>query len=532
MASGGPVEELCEEASCSICLDFFRDPVTIPECGHSFCRACLGRAWGEPGVQAASCPQCRGRAQEGNLRPNLQLANMVGLIQKLRPVEEKGGVCEKHREPLKFFCRDDGAPLCVVCVASREHEGHEVAPLEAASQENRAFVAAPKGRICQKHQEPMKLFCKDDKALLCVVCDRSKEHRGHETLPLDEASQEYKDQFCNSLKILKKEREKILAFKGDVEKASQDLLEQTEREKQGTADKFRQLRLFLEEKEKLLLVQMEELEKEVSKKRDQHLAELSESLSALESLIQDMEEKSQQSPSELLQDVRSTLQRYEENKTFVNPVMFPLALKWKIWDCCDISPFLEGVMKQLKGTLDSGLSPQKGAKVILDPDTAHTTLVLSEGQKSVREGKAHQDLPDNPERFYNYAVVLGREGFRAGRQFWEVLVGSEGDWAVGVARKSVKRKGDITFCPEEGIWAVEKWGDCYKAYVKGHLSPLTLRGELKRVRVCLNYAGGRVAFFDADKGELLYEFSGASFSGETLLPFFWVQSKGYLKISS
>ncbi|XP_077187261.1 E3 ubiquitin-protein ligase TRIM7-like [Paroedura picta] len=528
MAAEGALRELREEASCSVCLDFFTDPVTIPECGHNFCRACLDRSWRESGAPP-SCPQCRGSAQEGTLRPNQQLANMVGLIQKLRPVEEKGGVCEKH---LKLFCREDGAPLCAVCGASKEHEGPQAAPLEDASRENRAFVAAPKGQICQKHQEPMKLFCKDDKTLLCVVCDRSKEHRDHETLPLEEASQEYKDQFCNHLEILKKESERVLAYKGDVEKESQDLLKQTEGAKQETADRFRKLHTFLEEQEKLLVAQMEEVEKEVAKKRDQHLAELSEALSALESLIREVEEKCEQSAFELLQDVRSTLQRYEEEKTFSNPVTFPLALKWRTWDFCDVSPFLEGVLKHLKDTLDSGLPLQKGAEVILDLDTAHPMLILSEDQKTISEGKEVQALLDNPKRFDRYGAVLGREGFTAGRHFWEVLVGSEGDWAVGVARESVKRKGSITFCPEEGIWAVGKWGGRYRASVKGHLSPLTLSGELQRVRACLNCAGGRVAFFDADRGDLLYEFSGASFSGETLLPFFWVHSKGYLKISS
>ncbi|XP_015284025.1 PREDICTED: tripartite motif-containing protein 7-like, partial [Gekko japonicus] len=87
-----------------------------------------------------------------------------------------------------------------------------------------AVVAARKGRVCQKHQEPLKLFCKDDQALICVVCDRSKEHRDHETLPLEEASQEYKDQFCSRLESLKKKRERIVASREDVEKESQDLL--------------------------------------------------------------------------------------------------------------------------------------------------------------------------------------------------------------------------------------------------------------------------------------------------------------------
>ncbi|XP_015273657.1 PREDICTED: butyrophilin subfamily 1 member A1-like [Gekko japonicus] len=166
-----------------------------------------------------------------------------------------------------------------------------------------------------------------------------------------------------------------------------------------------------------------------------------------------------------------------------------------------------------------------------DPDTAHPGLILSEGQKSVRDGEKTQALPNNPERFDTFGAVLGREGFPAGRHFWEVLVGSEGEWAVGVARKSVRRKGGITFSPEEGFWEVGKWGGRFRASEKDPDPFEALTRELKRIRVCLNYTGCRVAFFDADRAALLYEFCGASFSGETLLPFFWLHSKGHLEIS-
>ncbi|XP_077187134.1 E3 ubiquitin-protein ligase TRIM7-like isoform X2 [Paroedura picta] len=480
MASGGPVEELCEAASCSVCLEYFQDPVMIPECRHNFCRACLDRTWGDLGKEA-SCPLCRGRAQPRNLLPNQQLANMVETIQKLRPLEAKG--------------------------------------------------AEGRGRVCQEHREPLKLFCRDDKALVCVACDKSKEHRGHQTLLLGEASQEYKGLFCYHLVVLKKEKKKIVAYKGEFEKESREVLSQTTGAKQETAAKFRQLHRFLEAQEKLLAAQMEELEKEIAAKRDQHLAELSEALSALESLIREVEEKCQQSPSELLQDVRNTLQRYEGYETFAKPETSPLALKWRIWDFCDINHLLEGALKQLKETLDSGLPLQK-ANVTLDPDTVQRYPVVSEDQKSVGAGIKTHSLPDNPGQLDHYAVVLGREGFTAGRHFWEVLVGSEEDWMVGVARKSVTIKGCFPLSPEEGVWSVGKWKGSHRAYEDYTYLSLNLSGELKRIRVCLNYDGGRVAFFDADRGDLLYEYSGASFSGETLLPFFWVNVNGHLTVSS
>ncbi|XP_048345506.1 zinc finger protein RFP-like [Sphaerodactylus townsendi] len=203
MAEEGPVRELCEESTCSVCLQFFRDPVMIPECGHNFCRACLTHSWGALEGAEASCPQCRGRAQEGTLRPNQQLANFVDIIRKLRPekglgeagvmeAEGKGGVCELHQEPLELFCREDEAPLCLVCSRSQEHRDHQVTPLEEAAGGKKTSIAGKKERVCQKHQKPLKLFCMDDEAPLCVVCDQSLEHQYHRIVPAEEASQKYK----------------------------------------------------------------------------------------------------------------------------------------------------------------------------------------------------------------------------------------------------------------------------------------------------------------------------------------------------
>ncbi|XP_077187126.1 E3 ubiquitin-protein ligase TRIM7-like isoform X2 [Paroedura picta] len=516
--SPSSLESMKQEACCPICLEFLKEPVTL-DCGHNFCRGCITDycdTW--EGLGDLECPVCKAEMQRGNFRSNWQLAALVEIIkQNLSPASQprEQDLCSRHEHELSFFCKEDEKLLCQICKESPEHRGHSFLNLEEVVHLYKAVLSIRKGQVCQKHQEPLKLFCKDDEALICVVCDRSKEHQDHKMLPLEEASQEYTDQLCNRLEILEKETRKILTYKGKFEKESREVLEQTTAAKQDTAAKFRQLHLFLEEQEKHLVAQVEEMEKEIAKERDQHLAELSEALSALESLIQEVEEKCQQSPSEILQDVQNTLQRYEQYERFTYPVTSPLALKWRIWDFCDINHLLEGALKQLKDTLDSELPLQK-ANVTLDPDTAHPILILSEDLKSVAAGEKIQALPVNPERFDHFPVVLGREGFTAGRHFWEVLVGNEEDWIVGVARKSVRRKVNIPFWPEEGIWFLGKWNGSH---------------GLQRVRVCLNYAGGRVAFFDADTGDLLYEYSGASFSGETLLPFFFVNFNGHLTIS-
>ncbi|XP_067321496.1 zinc finger protein RFP-like [Anolis sagrei] len=474
MASGDPVKELCEELSCPICLEYFKEPMMIISCGHNFCQSCLDQCREEKG---ASCPQCREKVQEGDAKPNRPLANLVEIAKKL------------------------------------------------GSQK-----AEEKRRVCQRHQEPLKLFCKDHEDPICVVCDRSKEHENHKVIPLDEAVKEYKDQIGNLLESLEKEREKILAYKADTEKEIDYVLKITQIQKEKAVAAFRHMCQFLEKQERNLLAKMEEVEKEIWAKREEHLVRISKELSSLSSLMQEIEKKHQQPASELLQDIGSFLQGYQKREKCETPVVIPPALKWKIWDFSDINPFLEGVMKQCRDSLESGLRQQK-AHVTLDPDTAHPLLILSEDGRRVTYGEKMQDLPDHPERFRDYAYVLGREGFTEGRHFWEVLVGSEEEWSVGVARKSVDRK-DLDCCdPEAGIWEVGKWRSEYRFSNNDEDLCLTLNEEPKRVRVTLNYEGCRVAFYDADSAAPIFEYPPASFSGETLLPFFYVNEKAQLALS-
>ncbi|XP_060126934.1 E3 ubiquitin-protein ligase TRIM7-like [Zootoca vivipara] len=471
-ASEDPVQDLFQEATCPICLDCFRDPVIIPECGHNFCRSCLIQCW-ETSEGEVSCPQCRKIIQHRNLIPNRPLANVVEKLTAGKLQGEKG--------------------------------------------------SKGKGKVCKKHKEPHKLFCKEDESPICVVCNVSRKHKSHEVVPLEEASQEYKNQISSCLHNVRKERERILEFKANAEKESQDLLKQTDAERKKMVAEFRRLRQFLEEQEKRILTQMADIKKEIAAKRKEHLARLSGELSSLDSLIREMEEKLQEPASELLQDIGSFLHRSQAKENLEDPpVAFPPALKWRIWDFSDMSPFLEGVMKQFSDTVEYGRQLQK-ENVTLDPDTANPILILSEDRKSVRRGKVRQALPDNPERFDSHGDVLGCEAFKEGRHFWEVTVGREEGWGVGVARKSVKRKGELNVDPTDGIWGMGKWDGGYKL-----CSP---HEEPKRIRVTLNCEGGRVSFYDADTAALLHSFSEASFSGESLQPYFYVTDKGNLSLS-
>uniref|UniRef100_K7G9T8 Uncharacterized protein n=1 Tax=Pelodiscus sinensis TaxID=13735 RepID=K7G9T8_PELSI len=441
MAADSPVESLREEATCPLCLEYFTAPVTL-ECGHNFCQACISQCWEGPGP-AASCPQCRETVQQGPLRPNRQLANIVEIAKRLSLQAPKGA-------------GGDG--------------------------------------VCGEHQEVLKLFCDEDQSLICVICHLSQAHHAHRVLPVQEAAQEYQGTIQAHLKTLREEREKLLRWKATGEERSQEYLfskNQTKAERQKIVAEFQQLRQFLEEQERLLLARLEKLGEEIGRLQTDTVRKLSAQISHFSERIGELEGTCQKPASEFLQDVRSTLSRCE-----TGPFQPPE----------EISPELgervRGFTRQT--TALSETLRQFTAIVTLDPDTAHPDLVLSKDRKRVRWEHARQPLPDNPERFDTRPCVLGCEGFTAGKHCWEVEVGG-GQWSVGVARESVSRKGGISRSPEGAIWAVQQRGRGQFQALTSPVTPLHLSLP-HRIRVCLDCDRGQVTFIDAGAKAPIFTF--------------------------
>ncbi|XP_044838488.1 E3 ubiquitin-protein ligase TRIM11-like isoform X2 [Mauremys mutica] len=172
MAAATPAQLLLAELTCSVCLDYFKDPVSLA-CGHHFCQACITQCW--EGLSADfPCPECRETFSRRNLKPNRQLRNIVDASRKL--------TLESAKEP----------------------------DVET---------------VCDKHKENLKVFCQKDQTLICVVCHLSQDHKGHPAVLIEEAAEDYKKQIRSRLESLKKESEEILTFKLSGENKSPELLD-------------------------------------------------------------------------------------------------------------------------------------------------------------------------------------------------------------------------------------------------------------------------------------------------------------------
>ncbi|KAG5846249.1 hypothetical protein ANANG_G00147790 [Anguilla anguilla] len=133
--------------------------------------------------------------------------------------------------------------------------------------------------------------------------------------------------------------------------------------------------------------------------------------------------------------------------------------------------------------------------ITLDSNTAHPRLYLSEGGRRVRHSRSTQVEDSRVERFDSAPVVLGGRGYRSGRHYWEVQVGTRHDWGLGVAKAAVCRKGAVTLSPEAGFYVLSMKSREYRA-LAATPAPLGLPTRPRTVGVYLDCEAGRVSFYD------------------------------------
>ncbi|XP_030648148.1 uncharacterized protein LOC115828326 [Chanos chanos] len=422
-------------------------------CSHSFCKVCLQQFWEQK--DSNECPVCRRRSSKWQPPLNLALKN-----------------------------------LC-----------------ETFLQERSQRTSAGSEEFCSLHSEKLKLFCLDDKQPVCVVCQASKKHTHHKFHPIDEAALDKREELKTALKTLQEKLKIFEKVKLTCDQTAQHIKIQAKHTERQINEEFEKLHQFLRDEEAARIAVLREEEEQKSHMMKEKIEEMSREISRFSDTIRAIEEEIK-SEDILFLKVNEDTECYSRAQcTLQDPQMLSGALiheakhlgnlKFRVW---------EKMQEIVQYT-----------PVILDPNTAHPQLILSEDLTSVRFSDEKQQLPDNPERFDTHVFVLGSEGFNSGTHYWDVDVENNTCWDVGVATESNQRKGTGV---HNGIWSVCYWSGRYQSCSPGQkFITLTFNKKLQRIRVQLDWDRGKVSFSDPLTNTHIHTFTH-TFT-ERMFPFFY-----------
>ncbi|XP_063069994.1 zinc-binding protein A33-like isoform X2 [Engraulis encrasicolus] len=428
-----------EDYTCPVCCDIYKDPV-IMLCSHSACKACLQTFWKSKGSR--ECPVCRRKSSMDDPPLNLALRN----------------VCEAF--------------------------------LKGKSQ----ITSAGSEVLCSLHSEKLKLFCLEDKRPVCVVCQTSKLHRGHNVCPIDEAATDMKEELKIKLEPLTKKLETFKEVKLICDQTATHIKTQVQQTEKQIKQEFEELHQFLRDEEAARVAALKTEEEQKSQMMKEKIEKMRREISSLSDTIRATEEELKTDDVTFLQNYKRTMKRAQctlQDPERLSGALINVAkhlgnLKFRVW---------EKMQEIVQYT-----------PVTLDPNTAHSQLILSEDLTSVRWGDERQQLPDNSERFDKYASVVGSEGFNSGTHCWDVEVGENTSWSVGVMTQSFQRKGDLLSM--SGRWIV--WyrnGNYFARAPPQPTNMLTLQQKLQRIRVQLDWDRGKLSFTNPDNNTQLHTFT-------------------------
>ncbi|XP_070480360.1 E3 ubiquitin-protein ligase TRIM22-like isoform X1 [Equus przewalskii] len=479
MASGILVG-IKEEVTCPICLELLTKPLSL-DCGHNFCQACITANKDSRIDQGAErrCPVCQIPYKPGNLKPNRPMANIVERLRevKLRPEEEQ------------------------------------------------------KRDLCVRHEEKLLLFCKEDGKVICWLCERSQEHRDHQTFLVEEVVQEYQEKLQAALERMRKEQQEVEMLEANVREETTSWKNQIESETQRIQAGFKQLRGILDDEEQKELLKLKNETGDVLHNLAEAENELVEQRQLVSSVISDLEHRLQGSALEMLQDVNGILQR-SETWTLKEPKMVSRKTK-----CAFRVPDLSGMLQVFKELTEAQCY---WVNVTLRP-TSSSNIVISADQRRVR---IMQPVTSGDTGSYDFSVfdAVGLQSFSSGKFYWEVDVSKKIAWILGVCnhkfyharrlfyqlklRKENRLKVYSKFRPRAGCWVIGLQDEfAYNAFEDSstsgyHVLTLSVPVPPHRVGVFLDYEGGSVSFFNVtNHGSLIYKFSKCCFS-QAVCPYF------------
>ncbi|XP_073704284.1 nuclear factor 7, ovary-like [Garra rufa] len=342
--------------------------------------------------------------------------------------------------------------------------------------------------ICSLHSEKLKLFCLEDKQPVCLVCRDSEKHCNHTFKPISEVVPSYKEELKTALTSLQEKITNTEKIKGEFEKTIEYIKSQAEHTERQIKRQFEKLHQFLRDEEKATITALREEEEQKKQMMKKKLEEINRHISALSHTIKVTEETMEDNDVCFLQRFPVSMERVQISQpdpqtpsgALIHVPRYLGNLPFRVW-------------KKMQDIVQN-------TPVILDPNTAHALLLLSDDLTSLSWSDNKQSVPDNPERFDDYFCVLGSEGFNSGTHSWDVEVKESLCWSLGVTTASNKRKG----CD---FYNTDVWNVQYDRYGLYERPGFLVKQYLERVRVYLDYDRGTVSFSDPVTNTHLHTFT-------------------------
>ncbi|XP_034048048.1 E3 ubiquitin-protein ligase TRIM21-like [Thalassophryne amazonica] len=501
---------------CSICLDVFTNPVGTP-CGHNFCKKCISEYWDTNAT--CQCPNCK---KVFDTRPELQVN--IFISEMVDQFKQKVSLRSEQRsaEPGDVLCdicseaKVKALKSCLVCLMSY-CETH-LNPHLTTSRLRRHQLIDPvenlEDRMCEKHDKLLELFCKNDQMLLCVLCT-FLHHKSHDVIPLKAECERKKDELWKTeaeiQEMIQKRQLKIQEIKQSVELSQKN----ADKEKSAGVQIFTALMESVQRGLKELLETIEEKQKMTEDQAEGFITELEREISVLQKRSSEVE----QPEDHLLQGVQS-LRPAPPTKVWTEVRVHPPSYEGSVVRAVrQLEEVIRKDMKKKVSEAELKRVQQYAVDVTLDPDTANPKLILSDDGKQVHHGDVRKKLPENPERYSSCVSVLSKQGFSAGRFYYEVQVKGKTEWTLGVARESVNRKGQVILSPQGGYWTIWLRNETEYKALSGCPVRLSVRSQPEKVGVFVDYEEGLVSFYDVHVADLLHSFTGCSFTHK-IFPFF------------